>query len=227
VGRVAAIVLWMAVCATVVAEEPPAAVEPATSETLAARLTAGLAVDLQLDEEQLPPVEDAMRREMQRKIEILRAWWDEADPTELDEAREELRTEQQRTRERLEPVLSPQQLAGLEAAQAAQLQRIGGEMLVRRLTPRLGLTEMQQEQLVPIFAADLERRRDLLREFEKRQGRRGVTEMHKRNLVLQEELELQLAPLLDELQMAGYHEALADRRAGAKSRVRQRTTRQP
>jgi hypothetical protein len=203
------------------AEEATASPSPRpTAHLLAARMVADLTEPLGLTEPQAAALRSALEADWLRRAEILagRATGSVSQDA-LRALRDEIDVSQRQTRAELEPVLSAEQLARFDALQEQRREQAGGELIVLRLEDRLALTPEQRERLVPIFAADLHERRQLVEQSRGGGGFGSLRAMRARANAMQAELEKKLVPLLSEEQMKAYRQYRDQTRQQLKQRV--------
>jgi Sec-independent protein translocase protein TatA len=192
-----------------------------------AERVAALVAQLDLSEEQLPEVEATlgeMVRRQRRAVSRLGAEREQMDPQALQTLQEELRDAQRAAREELADVLTEQQLAEFDTAVEQQRSRAAGEAIVARLQEPLKLTVEQHEELVPIFAANVQTRSQMREKMQSAGRSFGAARNSRESMLrMQQELESEIEPILTPEQMELYRE-LAEK-AREEFRGRQRGTR--
>jgi len=185
---------------------------------------AALVADLGIDDAKASAVTVILEDERARRREVLESVDPGAvDRGSLDGLRDRLKTLEAETRVALAGVLSPDELARLDALRTEQRAQAGGELLAARLQPRLSLSPEQEAALVPILAADLDARLSLANDL--RGGgrdRRALRGVRDQMADLDARLEAQLAQVLDDKQRAEFAAWQREQRENRRERFMER-----
>jgi len=188
-------------------EEAPKKENQASAENLAAWLTGRLGESLTLSETQAAEMVQVLVGEFTRLEEIFNEYRGRVDQDAVTSLQGDIRRLQKDTRAALKPVLSPEQLEVLYAYQIEHRGEIGGALIVYRLQKLLNLTAEQREQLVPVFAEDLIKRRELMQEAQDAEsGASAMRSLRGKLKEIQSELDDRLEPVLSPEQLGAYRQ---------------------
>ena len=184
-------------------------------EQVAARLAEGLKQKLELTEQQMPAVEAALLKMLQRQRETLSAQaTGGTQPLSLRALMRQVESSQTEAKESLRDVLGPEQLAGFDSALRDQRCEAIGEAMTRRLQEPLLLSAEQRERIAGLYTEHARAYADLLDKHSSN-GRPyfGASRaMRDRAVALQQELERAVADALTPEQFAKYNEIVAEAR---------------